>query len=225
VCTDGTVRVAVFDRTSPLGRLVEAELKKKGVMTDLRRMAMKLARSNEEQDGKELLARTLVRVVDPDDDPWNPEGGHTFLAHMKVSMRQVRHRQQRRLGTAAEIHDGGVAAENTGNDGPPADDEADRSRSLAVLRMLGKEVLARLGGDRLAQQIYEAAMIEDLDPSEEEVRFHSTAAEIKAAHQRLRYHGRSGAGGRGGGAGEAAMRLRPHPRRPRRGLRRAASDT
>lgn len=181
----------MFDRTSPLGLLVAAELKKDGVMSELRRMAMKLARSNEEQDGKELLSKSLVRVIDPDDDPWDPKGNHTFLSHMHVLMKQVQYRHRRRLSVEAEVLDGGVAAENTGNNEPPPDEQADRARSLAVLRKLGERVLARLGDDRLARQLYEAAMTEDLDPSEEEARFHSTAAEIKAAHQRLRYHGRS----------------------------------
>ena len=103
----------MFDRKSPLSLLVEAELKKDGVMRDLRRMAMKLAMSHEEQDGKDLLAKSLVRVIDPDDDPWQP-GTHSFLAHMHGVMRQVRYRQRRKLSREAEVFDGGLAQENTG---------------------------------------------------------------------------------------------------------------
>jgi hypothetical protein len=51
-------------------------------------------------------------------------------------------------------------------------------------------VLERLGSDLLARQLYETALTEDLDPSAEAARFRRTPAEIKAAHDRLRYHAR-----------------------------------
>ena len=54
----------MFDRTSPLSLLVEAEMKRDGVMRDLLRMAMKLSMSQEGQDGKDLLAKSLVRVIE-----------------------------------------------------------------------------------------------------------------------------------------------------------------
>jgi hypothetical protein len=180
---------AMFDRKSPLSLLVEAEMKKDGVMRDLRRMAMKLSMSREEQDGKDLLAKSLARVIDPDDDPWRP-GTHSFLAHMHGVMRQVRYRQRRKLSGEAEVSDGGLAQENAANDDPRADDVLERGRSLEVMRRLGERVLDRLGSDLLARQLYEIAMKEDLDPSEEEVRLNKTAAEIQAARKRLKYHGR-----------------------------------
>jgi len=180
----------MFDRKSPLALRVDAEMRKEGVMRDLHRMAAKLSRSHEEQDAKDLLAQSLARVIDPDDDPWLP-GTHSFLAHMYSVMRQVRYRQRRKLEAGGEVvSDGGFAQENTAGDHPRVDDEVERLRSLDLARSLGGRVLARLGSDLLARQIYEAAMKEDLDPSEEAVRFGCKLAEIRAARERLKYHGR-----------------------------------
>jgi DNA-directed RNA polymerase specialized sigma24 family protein len=176
----------MFDRKSPLAILVEAELNKDGAMGDLRRMAMKLAMSHE-ADVKDLLAKSLVRVIDPDVDPWRP-GAHTFLAHMYIVMRSVRYRQRRKVRLNGEVLDGGIAQDRTASDGPRADDELERSPE--VLRKLGELVLARLGSDSLPRQIYETALKEDLDPSEEAARFHCTVGEIRAAHARIKYHGR-----------------------------------
>jgi hypothetical protein len=171
-------------RRSPLALLVEAELKKPDVMKDLREMALKFAHQHE-QDAQDLFSKSLVRVIDPDLEPWQP-GAHTFLAHIFIVMRRVRYRQGRRIRLESEVLDGGFAQDHTGSDDPRADDEAERRRLLALLRKLGEPVLARLGSDLLARQLYETAMKEDLDPSEEAARFQRTAKEIKAAHERPR---------------------------------------
>jgi len=175
------------DPKSPLSLAVDAEVKKPGVMRELLQMAKRLSRSEEEEDWKDLVAMTLLRVVNPADDPWQP-GRHSFLAHMHGSMRQARHRERRKLRTKGEVYDGGVAQENTAGDTPGADDELERSRSLAVLRKLGDRLLARLEDNPLARQICETGLKEDLEPAEEEKRFHRTHAEIKAAHDRIKYH-------------------------------------
>ena len=176
------------DRRSALALLVEAELKKPGVMQDLRDTAQNLAHERE-ADAQDLFSKSLVRVIDPDLEPWQP-GGHSFLAHMYMVMRRIRYRQWRKIRLASEVLDGGLAQENTANDDPRVDDEAERMRWLALRRKLGERVLARLGSDLFARQLYETAMKEDLDPAEEAARFNRTPKEIKAAHARLAYHAR-----------------------------------
>ncbi|HTB74639.1 MAG TPA: hypothetical protein VK762_15425 [Polyangiaceae bacterium] len=181
----------MVDPRSPLSLLVEAEMKKPGVMRELRVMAKRIAMSHEEQDAKDLLAKSLVRVIDPDDDPWRP-GAHSFLAHMHRSMRKVRYREQRALLAKKRpelVFDGGIAQEGLASEGPRADDELEDARAMAVWRKLGAILLARLVDDPLATQLYETARKEDLEPSEEAARFNVTVADIKAARARLRYHG------------------------------------
>jgi len=107
-----------------------------------------------------------------------------------VTMRQVGYRQRRKRHRGYEVLDGGIAQETAANDAPTPDEELERGRSLAVSRRLGERVLERLGSDLLARQLYETALTEDLDPSAEAARFHRSPAEIKAAHDRLRYHAR-----------------------------------
>jgi hypothetical protein len=176
------------DLASPLALRVAAELRKEGVMRDLRDIAMRLCGSHD-ADAKDLLATALARVIDPDGAPWSPET-HGFLAHMWATMRRVRYRERRRVRKGSEIFDGGIAEEQAASDDPRVDDQVDRMRSLAVLRMLGERVLARLGEDTLARQLYETAMKEDLDPAEEAARFQRSVPEIRAARERIRYHSR-----------------------------------
>src|SRR5882672_6688 len=126
--SSGRLGPAMPDPKSPLSLAVDAEVKKPGVMRELLQMAKRLSRSEEEEDWKDLVAMTLLRVVNPADDPWQP-GRHSFLAHMHGSMRQARHRERRKLRTKGEVYDGGVAQENTAGDTPGADDELERSRS------------------------------------------------------------------------------------------------
>src|SRR5579859_4508397 len=132
----------MVDPRSALASLLEVELKKAGVMRDLRRMAMKISMSREEQDAKDLLANALARVIDPKVDPWRP-GGHSFLAHMHRAMKKVRY-LQRRKRVAEVVFDGGLAQESAANDGPRADDELEHSHWLESRRRLGEHVVARL---------------------------------------------------------------------------------
>jgi hypothetical protein len=80
---------------------------------------------------------------------------------MYMVMRRCRYRQRRKIRLESEVLDGGFAQDHTGSDDPRADDEAER-------------VLARLGSDLLARQLYGTAMKEDLDPAEEAARFNRT---------------------------------------------------
>jgi hypothetical protein len=182
----------MFDRKSPLALLVDAELRKDGVLRELRKTAMRLTRSRDEdkarEEAKELFAKSLLRVVEPNGDPWRP-GGHSFLAHMHGVMRQLRYREVRSLGRDPVVVDGDVAQEYTASDGPRADGELDRLRSLEVSRMLGQRVLARLADDLRATRLYEIASQEDLEPSELPGRLGCTIDEVRATEKRLRYHG------------------------------------
>jgi hypothetical protein len=148
---------------------------KEGVMRDLRRRAMKLSNWHEE-DAKDLLAKSLARVLDESDQPFRA-GTHTFAAHMFVVMRQTQYRLWRRTEKEAEVLESGQAEGTAGDERPRDDDQLERMRSLAVLRMLGPRVLAELGSDRLARQVYETTMKEDLDPAEARTRFNCTTEE------------------------------------------------
>jgi hypothetical protein len=70
-------RLATLDLASPLALVVAAEIGKDGVMRDLRESAVKWCGSYE-AGTKDLLANTLVSMVDPDGDPWRP-GTHGSL--------------------------------------------------------------------------------------------------------------------------------------------------
>jgi hypothetical protein len=180
------VPIIMGGEMTALGKLVLAEMQKPEVMDKLRKRAMKLSFGHK-RDAQDLLGKSLSRVIDENDDPYRPDQC-AFLPHMFVNMRQTRYRLHRSAQTEAQALASGLTEGLSGGQEAPQDEVVGSMRSLAVLRMLGERVLEALGSDLLARQIYETALVEDLDPAREAARFERTPAEIKAAHDRLRYH-------------------------------------
>src|ERR1019366_6189914 len=139
--TDGKLCPAMDDPDATPSPLVVAELNNPEVMRALRDAAM--WRAKVECDAKDLLGKTLLQVIDPRGVPWDPSE-RAFVTHVKFVMKKVWYRDRRERRHEAEVFDGGDAQESTGDDRPRADDEVDRERTLAVQRMLGERMAARL---------------------------------------------------------------------------------
>ena len=146
-------------------------------------------RAKVEWDAKDLLGKTLLQVIDPRGAPWDPSE-RAFVTHVKFVMKKVWYRDRRERRHEAEVFDGGDAQESTGDDRPRADDEVDRERTLAVQRMLGERMMARLEEGGRAAQVFDLAMREDLEPAEMATRLKCSVDEIKAAKKQLAYHAR-----------------------------------
>jgi DNA-directed RNA polymerase specialized sigma24 family protein len=180
----------VNDEDSAPTELVAAALKKPNVSARLRQIAMWSTKS--EADADDLVGAALVRVINPDDSPWDPRR-RTFLTHMSFVMRQTWDRRMRKLSVQNEVLDDGLAPdENTVSAGPRPDDELHRLRLLALQRLLGQRLLAELNpDDALARAIFDLCSREDLEQGEQADRLGCTVDEIRAAHKRLARLGRT----------------------------------
>jgi DNA-directed RNA polymerase specialized sigma24 family protein len=149
-------------------------------------MAWWHTRSN--ADAEDLVADAFVRVLDPEDRPWDPSK-RGFLVHMSFVMQLCWAHQSRRLRFSKEMSDEGVAQERTASDSARVDDEVDRTRTLEVRRELGERVFARLE-DALTRSVFKLGAEEDLKPAEQAERLECSVPAIHAAYKQIAYHGR-----------------------------------
>jgi DNA-directed RNA polymerase specialized sigma24 family protein len=183
------VAVIVYDAEAPSSKLAIAELKKPTVSARL----LKIAHWHTDSDAvaEDLVEDALVRVLDPEDSPWDPTV-RTFLTHMSFVIRRLWYREQRTLLAQREVLDANVTRhENAVSEEPYPDDEVDRRRSMAVLRELGDRALALIADDPLARRVFELGATQGLyEPQELAEAIPCTPEEAKAALQRLIYFAR-----------------------------------
>lgn len=178
----------MYDTDATSSRLAVAELSKPGVNKRLLMMAMWSTHS--EPDAEDLIANALLRVLDPQDAPWEPERG-SFLKHMSYVMKQQWDRHARKAMVQLEVVGTGLASdENTLSREPPADVELDRRRSLAVLRTLGERLLVRVGDDVLARRVFDLGAQGIHEQGEQAAVLDCTSGDVKDAMLRLKYHAR-----------------------------------
>src|ERR1700733_6700419 len=104
-----------MDLDSPSSKLVATELTKPRVNVRLRQVARWHTRNDAQAD--DLVADSLVRVLEPDDRPWDPSM-RTFLTHMTQVIRQTWDQQTRSFYFRNVYADGGVAADGLVNPCP-----------------------------------------------------------------------------------------------------------
>lgn len=132
----------MFDPGAPTSQRILLELEDPEVRARLHKMAF--VRTESDVAAEDLVEDALVRVLDPEDSPWQPSRG-SFLLHMKWVMRQTWTAKQRRAYVKREIPDGGVIAEEgTPGAGALGDEALEGSRWLAVRVALLEQVVAAL---------------------------------------------------------------------------------
>jgi DNA-directed RNA polymerase specialized sigma24 family protein len=175
-----------MDLDTPSSKLVATELTKPRVNVRLRQVARWHTRNDAQAD--DLVADSLVRVLEPEDRPWDPET-RTFFTHMTQVIRQTWDQQKRSFYFRKISADGGVAADGLVNPSPSTDDAVDGARQLTILRALGDMVFDRLGDDDIGRKVFELSQLEDLDQAQLAARVPCSVDEIKAARKRLERHG------------------------------------
>jgi DNA-directed RNA polymerase specialized sigma24 family protein len=150
----------VLDLGAPSSQRAIIELEKPMMRERLHWIALKRTESDAAAD--DLIEDTLVRVLDPDDLPWNHEQ-YTFVGHMKFAMRRTWADKLRQASVQREIPAGAVGYDEATGEGdgespdedkearpnadPRADDELDRMRAAARRDALLEEVVASLEPD------------------------------------------------------------------------------
>jgi DNA-directed RNA polymerase specialized sigma24 family protein len=177
----------VYDRNAPSVKRVVAKLEDPEVRAGLTRLSVQITGSPADAD--DLAADALERVIDPDDSPWEKR---TFLTHMKFVMRQVWDQQRRAVRFEREIPDEDVTRGKKGvGREPPADEELDRRREVAIFRELAASMLGEIGDKHpLARQCFELGCKGTDEPAEQAQILGCTVDQVYKALEILRYHGR-----------------------------------
>lgn len=171
-----------MDLDTPSSKLVATELTKPRVNVRLRQIARWHTRNDVQAD--DLVADSLVRVLEPEDRPWDP-AMWPFLTHMAQVIRQTWDQQRRSFYFRNVYADGGVAADGLVSALPSTDDAVDGARQLTILRALGDMVFDRLGEDAIGRKVFELSQMEDLDQAQLAALVPCSTDEIKAARKRL----------------------------------------
>jgi DNA-directed RNA polymerase specialized sigma24 family protein len=184
-----SVRVPhMYDPKSPASQRVIAKLEQPGTWWRLVQLAF--WSTKDASRAEDLVADTLIRVMDPDDLPWI-EKERPFLSHMSFSFRHVWNDQLRRH-SAQEVPEDGLAVDDkTLSKEPPVDEELDRRRMLATFDELGEKLLAAAGEiDATTKACMELAM-QGLSPEEQAAKLGCDISKVyEAQHFRRRHAAR-----------------------------------
>lgn len=179
----------MLDLGAPSSQRAILELEKPGVRQALHKVA--LARTTTHAAAEDLIEETLIRVLDPEDVPWNPKE-HPFVSHMSFVMRQTWDQKMRRASVKREVLDEGVTGEKmTPGDWTRADEDVDWARWLAVRASLLDEVVAALEHDHpLVRPICELGARGIESPSEQARKLGCSVQAVYDAFATLKRHAR-----------------------------------
>jgi DNA-directed RNA polymerase specialized sigma24 family protein len=177
----------VSDPDSPSSTRVVAELKSDKTRSQLFRLGLQITGSAADAD--DLVADSLEQVIRPEASAglkW------TFLTQLTFTMRKLWNQQRRAVRFEREFADEDVAQGKKGiSHEPPADEELDRRRTLAVHRKLGAQLIAEIRDKHpLAVQCYELAAKGIEERAEQARILGATIEDVDKAHDVLRYQGR-----------------------------------
>jgi DNA-directed RNA polymerase specialized sigma24 family protein len=181
---------AMIDRDAPSTRAALEELAKPGTREKLVKFGMWRLRS--QHDAEDLVQRALAKVFDPDDAPWKPDEGKSFLKHVGSIINGLASNENASARARHELVDSPVVSDpRRPSDAPPADEALADARELHWFRRLGERLLAKLDGkDSVAVRAYQLAVQGIDEPSEAAEALGCTVEEVYEAHRRLRYHGK-----------------------------------
>jgi len=175
----------MYDPDAPSSRRVLALMEEEKTRRDLVRAAEKITGSW--QDAEDLVSDALIRVLDPEDLPW--EIG-PFLGHMKFVMRHLWGRQQRPARVKKEVADEDVTRGKRGlSREPRADDELDRRRWLAERRELGETLLTDIEHKNpLIRPCFELSA-QGIESAEDQAAIlKCDVADVREARRIIKYH-------------------------------------
>jgi DNA-directed RNA polymerase specialized sigma24 family protein len=195
-----------------------AAVQSEGVRFKLFRIAMWRTRSPAESE--DLVQSALVRVLDPEASPWNPDGAISFVAHVGSVINSLAANAARSFHSHRVVIDADRAGDEGAADGAPLADEAiSEHEERARLARLGGELRALLEArDPEAARVY-TAILEGIE-GHAAIAAHAqcTPRAVRYAYDRIAYHAE-----RIRDRDDEAERARAKDRRPKQ-AKRAAAD-
>jgi len=148
---------------------------------------LKLAACFSKADAEDLLSDAMVSVCDPDGGrPWDPERG-SFLAHMRIVIRDLARRQRRSARARREIVDS-VMDETMAHPRPPADEALSDARGLERRRRLGGILRERIAHNARTLQVFDRTCEGIEDAGELARLLGCTVADVYAANRQIARH-------------------------------------
>ncbi len=174
----------MYDPRAPTSMRVLRLLQDPPTRPRLVRLAETITRSW--ADAEDLVSDAINRVLDPDDSPWDKR---PFMTHMAYVMKHTWTRQQRVAQLQREAADEDVTRGTKGTShNPPADEQLEGHRALAVLRRLGERLLEGTGVKHPLCSKYFELTILGVEPAKQAETLGCTVDELYDAHQTLRRH-------------------------------------
>jgi predicted nucleic acid-binding Zn-ribbon protein len=142
-----------------------------------------------EADAEDLIAWTMMVVLDPAKDPWLKG---KFTAHMGYAMRHVQDERLRRAQVRREAVDEDATDDRRAvSREASADRELHRRRELAVERQLGEQLLREIGAKHpLAKGVYELALDDIVDAEEQAAALGCSVKDVYDARETIKRHAR-----------------------------------
>jgi RNA polymerase sigma factor (sigma-70 family) len=135
----------MFDANAPTSLRVAEQLANQSVRERLVKIAWWSTKNF--AAAQDLVQDALVRVLDPEDRPWDPEMG-TFLTHMTHVLRQIWTDRLRRLTHHEMPSESLTGSATIASDDPPPDEALDEHRSLVVAELLVERLMVCLEKQR-----------------------------------------------------------------------------
>ena len=172
------------DPLTPSLKRAREELEKSGTRAKLVKFAAWRAHHGPEAD--DLLQEALAKVFDPDDSPWDPDGGKSFVLHVGSVINRLASHEWTSARAQHEVVDSRLASGKTAVDTSPLADA-----TLAQRRESGELLLAELGdGDTVATKVLLAAREGCETPAELAEAIGHRVEEVYDTIRRLKYQGR-----------------------------------
>jgi DNA-directed RNA polymerase specialized sigma24 family protein len=140
-----------------------------------------------EADAEDLLSEAMVTVCDPDHGrPWDPARG-SFLAHMRIVLRDLAKRERRSARPRREILDSAMD-ETMEHAGPAPDEALHDARTAERLRRLGGILRQRISPSPRALQVFDLGC-EGVEGADELARaLHCSVREVYVANRYIARH-------------------------------------
>jgi DNA-directed RNA polymerase specialized sigma24 family protein len=180
-------RGVVSESDSPSVEQARAKLEDPRVRWRLREIAYKITGSW--SDAEDLVGDASLDVLHSGASAWKK---WAFFTYMTYLMRRLWWAQTRTARSKREVADEDVTRGKKGlSREPPADDELDRRRSVAVLRELLERTLAKIEHKNdLVRRCVELGLQGIEEPAEQAALLKRPVADVNEAHALIKYHSR-----------------------------------
>jgi len=147
-------------------------------------------RGHSEADAEDLVQEALAKVCDPNDSPWDPERGKSFVVHVGSIINGLASNVVKSARVRHEIIETQLAHDGSAHDeAPPPDDALEERRESARLQRMGELLRSYFEerGDTIPVQVLDWARQGKEEIDEVAAETGHPLQEIRDAQRRMKY--------------------------------------